>query len=207
MRGWHNTSPRALPALVLAGIALVGCGDGSLTAAQCRDAWEDLRQTQGENGSLAPDGTATDARWDEEYAAAQQRAAAPGDPGSCRHDVAAAEKRFANLVTLSTAITRHDLSYRLVLAERDLGHAMSTRDYDPLPAPLARAFPRLREAAPAVTAAIAPVEARAADLDLGDDDAVEALAADIEDAATSTPAYDEGRAALEVIGRFELSEE
>ena len=202
MRGWEKRA-----ALVLAGMALVGCGDGSLSADQCREAWADLRQTQAENGSLAPDGTATDARWDEEYAAAQQRAEDPGDTGSCGDDVAATERRFAHLVTLSTAITRHDLTYRLVLAERDLGHAMRTRDYDPLPVPLARAFPRLREAAPAVTAAIAPVEARAADLDLDDDEAVDALAAAIEDAATSTPAYDEGSAALEVIGRFELSEE
>ncbi len=204
MRGWHKTA--AALAVVASGV--VGCGeDQSLSADGCAAAWEDLRQTQGENGSLAPEGTATDRRWQEEYAAAQAGEDGGGEPDTCKADVADAEERFSALVDLSTAIRTYDLGDRLKRAEADLRHAEELRDYDPLPRPLVRAFDRLRAAAPEVAAAVAEVEADAADVDLDDRGEVGDLVERIRRAGESSPSYDEGKRALEVIGRYELSEE
>jgi hypothetical protein len=206
MRGWTKS---VVVLLTLVGAALAGCGEERppLTAQQCRQAWDDLRQTEGENGSIAPDGTATSSRWQQEYDGAARRAKDPGDPGSCADDVAAARRRFSRLVDLGSAIQEHDLAEQLARAERDLAHARELGGFAELPPRLADAFDRLRSAAPAVHEAVATAEAKAAEVDLADGGAVEDLVVEIEEAATGDPSYAEGRRALEVIGRYELHEE
>ena len=207
MTGWAKRSAAGLAGLGLVCSAGAACGGEQLTAGQCREAWDDLRQTESENGSIAPQGTVTSARWQEEYDEAARRADDPGDLGSCSDDVAAARTRFARLVDLGSAIQQHDLAAQLRRAEDDLAHAQDLGSFTELPPRLDEAFDRLRSAAPAVHEAVARAEQPAADVDLGDAGDVEDLVAAIEDAATGTPSYDEGRRALEVIGRYELHEE
>ena len=194
-------------AALLLGV-VASCGQAQpLSGADCRSAWERLRQTQAENGSIAPEGTATAARWQEEYDAAARHAKRPDDLDTCTQDVADAADRFSALVDLGAAVNRFDLLVQLRQAERDLRHARRTRGYSPLPRPLAEAFLDLRGAAPPVHEAVADAESRATSLDLDDRDAVRRLADDVEGAATRHPSYDKGRRALEVIGRYELDEE
>ena len=206
MRGWGQIGTTALGLLL---VLPAGCAREApaMSPSTCRAAWEDLQQTQGENGSIAPDGTATAARWQEEYDAAGRRSGRPGDPAACRDDLAAARARFAALVDLGSAIQRYDLATRLTQAERDLEHARGLGSFETLPPPLDEAFADLREAAPEVHGALSEVESRAADVDLGDERDVARLASDLRDAATGSPSYDRGRRALEVIGRYELDEE
>ena len=154
MRGWGKCA-----ASVVLAAWLAGCGGSEpLSRSACRAAWDDLRQTESENGSIAPEGTATSARWQEEYDEAARRAEDPGDLDSCADDVADARTRFSGLVDLGSAVQQHDLAVELVRAERDLEHAQELGGFAELPPPLADAFDRLRSAAPAVHDAVAAVE-------------------------------------------------
>ena len=209
MNAWPKRGTTIALVLALSGPALAGCGEDRppLSAEECRAAWGNLRQTQGENGPLAPPGTATRSRWHEEQEAATQKEKQPGDLGSCSADVAAAGQRFERLIELAVAIQAYDLAAQLVFAEGDLEHARELGGFAELPPRLDRAFDDLRRAAPQVHEAVAPVEAKAADVDLDDRGDVEDLVAEIEDAATSHPSYAKGRKALDVIGRYELHEE
>ncbi|MDR7361411.1 hypothetical protein [Nocardioides marmoribigeumensis] len=211
MTGWTKRGTTAALVLLLPLAGLASCGEErpALSARECRSAWEDLRQTQSENGSIAPRGTRTAGRWQQEYDVAGSRAkgADPGDLPSCSEDVAAARARFDRLVDLGAAIQRHDLAEQLRRAEADLRHAQGLGSFAVLPPRLATAFDRLRSVAPEVHQAVARAEQPAADVDLDDGGAVHDLAAAIGTAATSLPSYAVGRRALEVIGRYELHEE
>jgi hypothetical protein len=206
MTGWGKTAATVLVALLLLPVA---CADQPppLSARGCRAAWENLRQTQGENGDIAPPGSATSARWQEEYAAARRQERHPDDRATCREDVKAATTRFDRLVQLTAATQEHDMGVQLGWAERDLRHAVSMRDYDPLPHRLAAAFRVLRAEAPAVHEVVVPVEKGAATVDLDDGSAVTALARDITRAATGARGYAACSRALHVIADFQLDEE
>ena len=117
MRGWRKRSMTAALVMALVGPALASCGEDAppLTARQCRTAWEDLRQTLGENGPLAPRGTATWARWQQEYDSVRVRAeeSRPAELDSCSADVDAAAARFDRLVDLLPATFRADWGMRV----------------------------------------------------------------------------------------------
>ena len=203
MRGWEKTAA----GLVLTGVVLTGCGGETPSVEQCRAQWVELRQSLGENGSIAPEGTATAERWQMEYDEVTARADGPGGSRTCVRDIETAQERFDRLVDLGSAIQQHDLAVELTRAERDLEHAQELGSFTTLPPPLEQAFADLRSAAPEVHAAVAAAEAGAAEVDLDDGGDVDELVAEIEDAATGVPSYDRGREALEVIGRYELHEE
>ncbi len=207
MRGWR-IGLAGVSLAAAAGGVLAACAQAEpLSAADCRRVWDGLRQTQAEDGPIAPQGSATAARWQEEYDVAERRAKRPGNLDTCAQDVVDAGIRFAALVDLGSKVQTYDLAAQLETAERDLRHARDLGGLAVVPPRLERAFRELRAAAPEVSAAVSEVEQGAAELDLEDRGAVRDLAAEIEDAATGVPAYDGARRALEVIGGYELGEE
>jgi len=206
MRGWRKSCATAVAGLLL---LPAGCADEAppLSAKGCRAAWENLRQTQGENGSIAPEDSPVTDRWEQEYAVARRQAEHPSDRSACRDDVAAATERFERLVDLSVAVNDVDMGFRLAINERELRHAVRMRSYDPLPPRLARAFRVMRAQAPAVHEAVLEASQDAATVDLDDAGDVEALAKEITDAGRGAPGWEACERADQVIGRYELDEE
>jgi hypothetical protein len=183
------------------------CGEdtNTFTDSSCRQGWADLRQLQGENSNPAPEGTALAHVWDAEYdhTADLEEAATAAD---CPEALSAQEVRFDSLIDLAWA-ANSDMLVVLQRAEWDLEHAIATRDYDPLPRRLARAFTTLRREAPDAHRAVAAELAALAAVDLEDPDAVEAAINDLQEASDASEAARTCRKALRVIGRYELDEE
>ena len=184
-----------------------GAGGSSPRADRaCRAELVEVFQTQGENGSYAPAGSAVRNRWhDEDHALKRLTGSAKGEdcPGAPKRY----RQRFAALDRLMGTATDVDMRDRLHYAEIDLRHAVDTRDYHPLPRRLAAAFRVLRHRAPAAHEAVRVSMDQAGKVDLEDGDAVTAAVRSMKRAAADSADVAACRRALGVISGYELDEE
>jgi hypothetical protein len=200
-----------IPVLVLV-FAAVACGSTGATdrtsaagATHCRRTWADERQGLAENGNPGQPGSVLARRYGELSAVTDQMAE-HADATDCPGALAAQKARFDAYFRIEFDARTHDMVTQLALAEADLKHAIATRDYDPLPVPLAHAFAVLRAQAPVADRQLRSGLDTAAGADLtlaGVRTAKQALAT----AAASSPAYRTCQQALRTIASYELDEE
>ncbi|MDQ3155330.1 MAG: hypothetical protein M3Q98_01180 [Actinomycetota bacterium] len=175
-------------------------------AAQCATKYENLRQTMGENGNPGQPGRRLTELWDAADVRATElskRAKATDCPGGLE----SLTDRVAGIEKLIYGQADFDMVHALDLAERDLVHAKATRDYDPLPEKLRRAFETLRVHAPKANSQLAAQLDAVDATDPTDKSASKKSLADLATAATSNREYRTCQQALEVIGDYELDEE
>ena len=175
-------------------------------AAQCATKYENLRQTMGENGNPGQPGKQLTKAWGAADARATElskRAKATDCPGSLK----SLTDRFASIEKLIYGQADFDMVNALDLAERDLKNAEATRDYDPLPEKLRRAFENLRVHAPKANSQLAAQLDAVDATDPMDKRASTKSLADLATAAASNEEYRTCQQALDVIGDYELDEE
>jgi len=198
--------PLVIVVLLVAGLALPGCGRGPGDA-KCRTQFGDYRQMLGENGNPGtPAMPRLTKRWDELYAefGTKAKSAVSKD---CTGELDRLEKMVEGTQTVLFSTYDYDMVERLSHAERDLDHAERMREYDPLPKELATAFPELREAAPRSNRDLAPQLAALDRVDPLDQEAIKSATRDLKVAAGESADYQRCLHALDVIGEFELDEE
>jgi len=175
-------------------------------AAQCATKFENLRQTMGENGNPGRPGTRLTGEWDaaDTRATELSRRAKASD---CPERLESLTDRFDGIENLIYGQAEFDMVQSLSLAEGDLEHAVATRDYDPLPEKLRRAFETLRVHAPKANNRLgAQLEAVDA-TDPMDEKASKKSLAELKAAAEADEEYRICQQALKVIGDYELAEE
>jgi hypothetical protein len=199
----------AAPLLACAlAVAASACGDeqgSGRTQAQCREAWESQRQTMGENGNPASSPSTLATRYDA-MAAEATRLADSAAAADCPQRLDTFAQQLDAFYRLAFESNQVDMVERLALAERDLRHAIDTRDYDPLPRELADTFGVLRRCAPRAHDDLAATLAKVATIELTDG-AVKQATADLAAAAAASAAYQRCERALVLIGSYELHEE
>lgn len=145
-------------------------------------------------------------RWDDLYAELNSKArSAVSNDCTGQLDRLKQTVRGTQAVLFSTY--DYDMVERLGHAERDLDHAESMREYDPLPGELSSAFTALRDEAPRSNRDLAPQLAALDRVDPLDRPAIAAATRDLKVAAQQSVPYQRCLRALEVIGEYELDEE
>lgn len=175
-------------------------------AAQCATQFENLRQTMGENGNPGQQGRRLTQDWDATNARATELST-KAEAVDCPKTLNTIRDRFAGIEKLIYQGDTYDMVQALQLAENDLDHAEATRDYDPLPEELRRAFESLRLHAPKSNAELAAQLDAVDNTDPLDKVASKKALAELRTAAESNDEFRLCQQALRVIGDYELSEE
>jgi len=175
-------------------------------AAQCATKFENLRQTMGENGNPGQPGMRLTKDWDAVNARSTElsRRAKATD---CPKTLDNLTDRVGGVESLIYGHTQFDMVQQLGRAERDLKHAEATRDYDPLPDKLRRAFESLRVHAPKANRELAAQLDEVDATDPVDTAASKKSLAALKSAAESNSDYRLCQQALKVIVDYELDEE
>ena len=181
-------------------------GAAGVVIAQCRAKFDDLHQTQSENGNPGQPGRTLTKDWDARYAEAA-RLAKKAKIGDCPKKFNALKDRLGGIETLIYGANPFDMVYALHGAERDLKHAEATRDYNPLPDKLRRAFQDLRQDAPRANAALGTELTAVDSADPTDGTAGKSALAALKKAAGSSAEFAACQRSLRIIGDYELDEE
>lgn len=174
--------------------------------AQCASKYKNLRQTMGENDNPGQSGKRLTEEWDAAEARATElskSAKATDCPGGLKR----LTDRYAGIEKLIYGQADFDMVHALDLAERNLVHAKATRDYDPPPEKLRRAFETLRVHAPKANSQLAAQLDAVDATDPTDKSASNKSLAALATSAASNEEYRTCRQALDVIGDYELDEE
>lgn len=175
-------------------------------AAQCATKYDNLRQTMGENGNPGQPGRRLTKEWDAADSLATELSRRAKDT-DCPEGLRSLTDRVAGIENLMYGQADFDMVRALAIAERDLVHAKSIRDYDPLPDNLRRAFETLRVHAPRANRQLAKQLDAVDSTDPLDESASKKSLADLAAAAAKSDEYRNCRQALEVIGDHQLDEE
>lgn len=175
-------------------------------AAQCATKYENLRQTMGENGNPGQPGKRLTKAWDAADARATERSRR-AKATDCPEGLKTLTDRFAGIEKLIYGQADFDMVHALDLAERDLKHAEATRDYDPPPEKLRRAFETLRVHAPKANSQFATQLDAVDATDPMDKSASNKSLADLATSAASNEEYRTCQQMLKIIGDYELDEE
>ena len=192
--------------LLVAALALPGCGQGPGDA-KCRTQFGDYRQMLGENGNPGtPAMPRLTKRWDTLYAELGTKATSAVSK-DCTGELDRLKKTVEGTQTILFSTYDYDMVERLSYAERDLEHAESMREYDPLPGELASTFTEFREAAPKSNRDLAQQLEALDRVDPLDQKAIRSATRDLKVAAQQSTDYQRCLHALDVIGGYELDEE
>lgn len=175
-------------------------------SSDCAANFENLRQTMAENGNPGQPGRQLTIAWDAVNAEAT-KLAKDAEASDCPGNLDSMTDRVAGIEDLIYGSEKFDMVLALARAEDDLEHAEATRDYDPMPDKLRRAFDTLVIHAPkskiALQSRLDAVDAT----DPLDQAARRASLAELKSAAEADAEYQACQRALEIIGNYELSEE
>lgn len=199
---------RCVVTVVVVAAATAGCGKGpQVTEAECRQAFADHAQLLGENGNPGTDLTSRlTGRWDE-MDAELAHLAETATSDTCPSTLDRYKLESKGLETLLLAVADFDTTQDLVVAEADLEHTRPTQAGFTMDKELREAFATLRANVPAARRALEPQFAKVDAVDPLDAAAAESAVNELKTFANADPAYRQVKAASDVIGGYELSEE
>jgi hypothetical protein len=193
---------------MVAAVATTGCGGGTqMTEADCRQAFADHAQLLGENGNPGTDLTPhLTGRWDA-MDAELGRLARTATSDACPSTLDHYKLEAKGLETLLLAVAEFDTTQDLVVAEADLQHTRPTQAGFTMDKELREAFATLRANVPEARRALEPQFAKVDAVDPLDAAAARSAVDELKTFAYADPAYRKVKAASDVIGGYELSEE
>lgn len=191
--GWKTTPEVSSPAM-------------RVLAADCAAKFDNLRQTMGENGNPGQPGHRLTAGWDAVNTEAA-RLAKNAEATDCPKTLDSLTTRVDGIENLIYDSEKYDMVLALSRAEDDLEHAEATRDYDPMPDKLRRAFETLLVHAPKSKIELQERLDAVDSTDPLDKPAGTKALAELKSQAEASDEYQVSQRALLIIGDYELSEE